>query len=102
MQFTQHIVVYAENEANLLSLMREWEASDNTAMSGYGGGRLLRFREKPGRYVIQADFSSWEAAQANNARPETQRWAARLAEVITGDVKYEDLDVLAEFGSAEG
>jgi quinol monooxygenase YgiN len=74
--------------------MRDWEASDDTGASGYVGGRVLRFRDKPGRYVIQADFESWDAAQANNDRPETRAWAARLAEIVNGEIKYENLDVL--------
>ncbi len=97
MQFTQHIVVYAD-EVALLGLLREWEASD-AGVDGYVGGRLLRFRDKPGRYVIQADFESWDAAQVNNDRPETQAWAARLNEIIQGEPKYENLDVIADFGS---
>jgi hypothetical protein len=46
--------------------------------------------------MIQADFDSWDSADKSNQRPETQEWAARLLEVIDGDPKFEDLDVLLE------
>ncbi len=94
MRFTQHIVFYADNEEDVLALVSNGDDSDE---SGPTGGRVLRFRDKPGRYVIQADFESWDAAQANNDRPETQDWAARLAEVATSEIKWENLDVLTEF-----
>lgn len=95
MQFTQHVVVQIEDEAALLALVGEWRES-GAGVDGFLGGRVLRFRDKPGRYVIQADFDSWESAQENNDRPDTQAWGAKLAELIEGEAKYEDLVVLAE------
>lgn len=97
MQFTQHVVINVADEASLMALMQEWNESDADAAPGYLGGRLLRFRDKPGRYVIQADFESWDDAQDNNERPETNEWARRLVEIIDGDPKYENLDVLGTF-----
>ena len=88
---------YAEDESALEKLLEEWRLAGPTEGTGFLGGRLLRFREKPGRYVLQADFDSWESAEANNDRPETQQWAARLNELIDGDPKYENLDVLRDF-----
>lgn len=97
MKFTQHVVINVPDEATVAALVREWQNDEAADAPGFLGGRLLAFRDKPGRYVIQADFESWEAAEANNDRPETKQWAARLAEVIEGDPKYENLDVMAEF-----
>jgi quinol monooxygenase YgiN len=96
-RFSQHIVVNASNEEALTDLMEAWQEEDAADAPGFLGGRLLKFRDKPGRYVIQADFESLEAAERNNDRPETQGWAARLAAIIEGEPKYENLDVLAEF-----
>ncbi|HEX9856701.1 MAG TPA: hypothetical protein VGC47_15425 [Acidimicrobiia bacterium] len=97
MKFTQHVIVNVPDEEAMTALMKEWEDEEASDAPGFLGGRILKFREKPGRYVIQADFDSWEAAEQNNERPETQRWAARLAEIIEGEPKYENLDVLQEF-----
>lgn len=95
MKFTQHIVVWTDDPDALRSLLDEWNAEDAVAAPGYLGGALLAFRDKPGRYVIVAEFDSWENAQANSDRPETKAWATKLSEVITKEPKYENLDVLA-------
>lgn len=96
MQFTQHVVFYAPDEDALMALVDAWSAEGASA-PGFRGGRVLRFRDKPGRYVIQADFDSWESAEANNERPETQANSEKLMALVDGEVKYENLDVLREF-----
>jgi quinol monooxygenase YgiN len=95
MKFSQHIVFYAGDEHAVLDLLSAWNADDGGAASGFLGVRVMRFRDKPGRYVVQADFESWEAAAANNERPETNQWAERLRALADGEPKYENLDVLA-------
>ena len=97
-EFTQHVVVYSDDPDGLRAILEGWNAAEAGGASGYRGGRLLAFRDKPGRYVIQADFASWDDAQKNNERPETQEWAAQLMELVNGEPKYENLDVLATFG----
>lgn len=96
MKFSQHIVVYAPDEQALRDLL---ESADSDPPPGFLGARLLRFRDQPGRYVIQVDFDSWESAQESNARPETEEWAERMRGLIDGEPKYEDLDVLMEMNA---
>lgn len=96
MHFTQHVIITVADEQALVALAEAWKES-GSGVEGYLGGRVLRFRDRPGRYVIQADFDSWESAVANNDRQDTKEWGAKLAEIIDGDPKFEDLDVLAEF-----
>lgn len=98
MQFTQHVVVHAESEEAILQLFDAWQEEGSGGAPGFLGGRVLRFRDQPGKFVIQADFVSWDDAQENNDRPETQQWAERLRAIIDGEPKYENLDVLVEFG----
>ncbi|MGH8911456.1 MAG: hypothetical protein ACRDVD_03010 [Acidimicrobiia bacterium] len=93
MKFSQHIVVYATDEAALVDLVSKDTVSPPEGLVGL---RLLRFRDKPGRYVIQADFDSWESADKSNGSADTQEWAERLSALIDGDPKYENLDVLLE------
>jgi len=97
MKFSQHVVVWTEDPEALRALFEDWNTNDATAAPGFLGGRLLAFRDKPGRYVIQADFESWALAQENSDRPETAKWAEQLNQIIADEPKYEDLDVLAEF-----
>jgi quinol monooxygenase YgiN len=94
MKFSQHIVVNVADEAALFDLIDE--STQEAAPPGLLGMRVLKFRDNPGRYVIQADFDSWESAEQSNERPDTQAWAERLAAVIDGDPKYENLDVVRE------
>jgi hypothetical protein len=63
------------------------------------GTRLLADREKVGQYVIVADFgvidpnvSAADEAARNNTRPETQRWAERLQELVDGEPEYHHFD----------
>ena len=93
MRFTQHIVFYADSDEAVLDL---FSGGDEAEGSGLIGGRVLRFRDKPGRYVIQADFESWEAARVNNDQPETQAWAERLQAIARSEIKWENLDLLSE------
>jgi hypothetical protein len=72
---------------------------------GYMGVRLLEDREHPGQYVIQAEFgvvdpavSALEEAERNNERPETQAWAERLLQVVTGAPEYHHYDELYRTG----
>jgi quinol monooxygenase YgiN len=96
MQFTQHVVFYAPDEDAVMALVEDW-SREGADTPGFLGGRLLRFRDKPGRYVLQADFDSWESAEANNDRSETQAQSDRLMALVDGEVKYENLDVLGAF-----
>ncbi len=97
MQFTQHIVVYAADEGALEKLLDDWRLAGASEGTGFLGGRLLRFRDKPGRYVLQADFDSAASAESNQERPETQEWSQKLIDLIDGEPKYENLDVLRDF-----
>lgn len=97
MQFTQHIVFEASDQSALERLLQEWRMAGPNEGAGFLGGRLLRFRDKPGRYVLQAEFDSVKSAEANNEREETQEWRARLDALIDGEAKFENLDVLRDF-----
>jgi hypothetical protein len=100
--FTQTITVRCDSPATLIEMLRDWDLSQATSdIMGYMGSRLLADREHPGQYVIIADFgvidpdvSAADEAARNNARPETQAWAARLIEVIQGEPEYHHFDEL--------
>jgi hypothetical protein len=66
---------------------------------GYMGARLLADRGDPERYVIVAEFgvvdpevSAADEALRNNERPETQTGAARLREMVVGEIEYREYD----------
>lgn len=81
MRFSQHSVVNAVDE-------------DARALPpGLLG--LLRFRAKPGKYVIQVDFDPWDSAERSNATSETQASTERLL-LIDGEPKDEYLDMILD------
>jgi hypothetical protein len=94
------ITVRCNNPAEMLELIAEWDLNQaNSDIMGYMGTRVLADREKMGRYVIIADFgvvdpnvSAADEAMRNNARPETQAFAARMSEVIDGDAEFHHFD----------
>ena len=100
--FTQTITVRCDNAATLIEMLAEWDRSQATSdIMGYMGSRLLADREHTGQYVIIADFGvidpdvpAAEEAIRNNARPETQAWAAHLREAITSEPEYHHFDEL--------
>ena len=95
--FTQHVVINSSDPEGLVELLRDWVRDEAPNAPGYLGGRVLAFRDKPGRYVIQADFATWEDAQKNNDRPQTQEWSQRLMTLIDGEPKYETRDGVVIF-----
>ena len=54
---------------------------------------LSGFRTSTQQAMAARNLARWEVQH----REETQRWAARLGEIIDGDPQSENLDVIAEF-----
>ena len=51
-------------------------------------------RDRPGTYVQIVEFPSYEAAMENSDRPETGRFAERLAALCDGPASFRNLDVV--------
>jgi quinol monooxygenase YgiN len=51
-------------------------------------------RDVPDRYVVVAEFPSYEEAMANSELPETQEFAAAMSELVQGPPSYRNLDVI--------
>ena len=100
--FTQTMTVRCDDPATLIDMLKEWDFNQSQSdIMGYMGTRLLADRENPGHYVMIADFgvidpdvSAADEAERNNARPETQAFAARLREVAGGEPVYHHYDEL--------
>ena len=98
--FTQTMTFRCKDLERLLELVTEWDIQQaNSEIMGYRGARLLVDRADPERYVIVADFgvidpevSAADEAFRNNQRPETQAGAARLREIVVGDIEYREYD----------
>jgi hypothetical protein len=106
--FTQQIRVRCGDPEQLIELLVQWDRDQATGdIMGYMGSRLLADRDRPGEYLIEADFgivdpevSAFEEARRNNDRPETQDWAARLLALVEGEPEYRHYDELYRTGLA--
>jgi hypothetical protein len=100
--FSQTITVRCDDPATIIDMLAQWDFNQSQSdIMGYMGTRLLADRENPGHYVFVVDFgvidpdvSAAEEAERNNARPETQAFAARLREVVDGEPEYHHYDEL--------
>ena len=98
--FTQTMTFHCKDLEQLLELVTAWDIQQaNADIMGYMGARLLVDRADPERYVIVADFgvidpevSAADEALRNNERPETQAGAARLREMVVGEIEYREYD----------
>lgn len=93
MAFTQTMTVQTGSAEPLAELLEGWHRDQSGVAPGYQGARLLADQDRPGRYIIEVDFSSEEAAQQNNARPETAAWAEKLKGLAQGEPEYRNFEV---------
>ena len=98
--FSQTITVRCTDPEELVALLGQWDLEQATTdIMGYMGTRVLADREEPGCYMLIADFgvidpevSAADEAARNNDRSETQKWAARLSELVQGEPDYHHYD----------
>jgi hypothetical protein len=98
--FTQTMTMRCDDPKQLIELANRWDLQQAASdIMGYMGMRVLADREDPGRYVIVADFgvidpdvSAADEAQRSNERPETQAEAARLNDLVAGEIEYHHYD----------
>jgi hypothetical protein len=57
---------------------------------------LRRDRDAEDLYQLMVEFSSYDQGMENSNRPETAEFAAFLAEICDGPLKFQNLDVLRE------
>src|SRR6266849_7346715 len=98
MGFIQTIEVQAADGSALAEHLAAWHAEQHGVAPGYRGYRLLADRDRPGRFTILVDFTSADEAKANDARPETSAWAARLSELTTAAPSFANWDGVSESG----
>ena len=91
MTYTQIIDVRSSDESGLHELARGWHLAQHGVAPGYQGIQILADQEEPGRFLIVVDFADAAQAETNNARPETQEWAANLGKLIDGEPAYRNV-----------
>lgn len=91
MGFTQVLTVEGADEQALHEHVANWDAEQSGVAPGYLGARVLADEDRPGRYLVEVDFSSKEEAQRNNDSPETATWAEQLRGLAGGEAAYLNL-----------
>jgi len=106
MRFAQGIRVRSADPDSLMKLLSEWDAAQSKSeVMGYIGTKLLADRDRPGDYLIFADFAEVDGdltaadeAERNNQREETERWAERLRTLVEGEPEWIHYDELYRTG----
>ena len=93
MSFVQILEFDTKQAGKIQSLMSEWrvEISGNSTVKHEV---VARNRTLPDHYVAIVEFPSWDDAQRTSKLAETERFAARMAELCDGPVKFTDYDVI--------
>jgi quinol monooxygenase YgiN len=88
MAFVQTIEIRTDDVTRVRDHLARWDAEQKGIAPGYQQARLLADEDDADRYLIVVDFSSKEEAAANNERPETAAWAAKLRELVAGEPTF--------------
>ena len=96
MSFVQTITITTSDESAVAEHVVTWHAQQFGIAPGYRGARLLEDRNCPGRFTIEASFTSEEEAALNNERPETREWAETLQALASDEVRFFDKRVVLD------
>ena len=97
MTFIQIIEMKTSKIDELTALEDEWKKATE-------GKRTLRRsivtrdRNNPTRHLIFVFFDSYESAMENSNLPETNEFAKRMMELVAGETRFLNLDVIDDRG----
>jgi quinol monooxygenase YgiN len=80
--------------------IEEFDAAAEEWLAAIGAERTAawyivgRDREDPGAYVEMVEFPSYDEAMVNSKHPATARIAERMREIVDGEPKFRNLDVV--------
>lgn len=94
MSFIQIEDLHTDHIAEINELGDQWRR-DTAGRRTLLSDRVYVDRNDPTHYVAINEFASYESAMVNSGLPETDAIAARFAALVTGDVAYVDLDLVA-------
>lgn len=89
-QIVEYTTSRIDEVRTLSEKMRAERGSDTTVRRS----TITEDRDKPGHYLAIIEFDSYESAMENSGRPETQEFAAKMAELCDGPATFHNLDVL--------
>ena len=98
MNFVQTISFTSSRMDEMQKLMDEFgqENLADQAGRGFVKSQVLKDRDRENAFVVVAEFASYEQAMENSARPETDAFAKRMAELCDGPPTFGNYDVVNE------
>jgi hypothetical protein len=93
MAFVQFVEFTTSNIEEMRELGRKYQEDTGGQRAG-SKGVLCADRDTPGRYVVVAEFPSFEEAMKNNDRPETQALNEEMGKLADGPASFRNFDVL--------
>ena len=100
MIFVQTMSFTCGDEDALIALFDVWEAETVEAM-GFWQSVIMKDMDRPDGYTVWVQFSSYEEAMRNSARPETDANARKLRDLV-GDIEYRNYDLIGGAASVIG
>lgn len=94
MTFVQTISFSTTQIEQIRAMAEEFQAKQGGEAPGYRRSWLLRDRDRENAYMISVEFDSYEQAMENSARPETDAFARRMAELVQGEMSYGNYDLI--------
>ena len=95
MKYVQIIQFETKKMDEVQKLDKEWEAKTEGKRT-VEHVLVCKDRDNPDRYFVIAEFPSYEAAQKNDALPETQEMAQKQMALADGPPTFYNLDVIDE------
>jgi hypothetical protein len=92
--FVQTISFSTGRIDEIQKMAQEYEAQQEGQAPGYIRSVTLKDRDRENAYMVHVEFDSYELAMQNSARPETDAFARRMAQLVDGEVAFGNYDVL--------
>jgi quinol monooxygenase YgiN len=96
MVFIQTISFSTSRYDEMQKMMDEFDEQQGAQSPGFRGLKILRDRDSENAFLIVAEFDSYEMAMENSARPETDAFAKRMAEMSDGPPAFGNYDLVHE------
>jgi quinol monooxygenase YgiN len=94
MGFVQIIEIKSTKIDQIQQLDKEWQAATEGKRTATRA-LVTKDRDRPDTYLVIVEFPSYEAAQANNALPETAAFAEKI-NALADSQTFLNLDVMDE------
>ncbi|SCL16014.1 hypothetical protein GA0070624_0897 [Micromonospora rhizosphaerae] len=89
--FVQVIEYETDRPAEVRALSEEW--GQQQFANAPARMTVAEDRERPGHFVMVAEFDSYEQAMAHSAQPETGSYADRMRRLAKGEPRFVNLEV---------